>query len=235
MLRIAICDDTPEDRLDVFHHTKSYFEKREMEVEIDSYSDAKELLLREHSYDLYLMDVLIPNMTGLEAAKRLQSLSERPVIIFITSSMEAAVEGYRVNAAGFILKPVQEADFEETFSRVISMYLKPQTAAITITHNRVPLTLPLRKIVYFENRLHRVSILTSDGELLTSSHKLTGFQEMLSEYSQFLRCHQSFLVNLDYVERMEDNSFLLQNQQLVPISRNFYKQSKNAYYHYLLK
>ena len=51
----------------------------------------------------------------------------------------------------------------------------------------------------------------------------------------FLRCHQSYLVNLDYVDKLEDSCFYMRDGQMIPISRNFYKLSKNAYYHYRLK
>ena len=104
-----------------------------------------------------------------------------------------------------------------------------------MVHNRVPLKLKLERIAWFENRLHRVFVTLTDGEVISIHQKLTELQEELGEYPRFLRCHQSYLVNLEQVERLEDSCFHMKDGQVIPISRNFYKQSKNAYYHHRLK
>ena len=75
----------------------------------------------------------------------------------------------------------------------------------------------------------------TSGETLAIGQKLSELQEELKEHPQFLRCHQSYVVNLEQVERLEDSCFHMREGQLIPISRNFYKQSKNAYYHHRLK
>lgn len=235
MLRIAVCDDTWEDCQRVRTCTEAYFRQRHMEAVCDVYQEAEELLKQEKRYDLYLLDVMMPGMTGLEAAEKLHRKSGATVIIFITSSLEAAVEGYRVNAAGFLLKPVQEEAFQETMTRVLEQRLQVRAAVISVIHNRVPLTLRLSKVISFENRLHRVYVNLSDGEVLTLNQKIGELQEKLKPYEQFLRCHQSYIVNLNQVERMEAGAFMMMDGQMVPVSRNFYKESKNAYYHHLLK
>ena len=106
---------------------------------------------------------------------------------------------------------------------------------MSLVHNRVNVELPLERLAWFENRLHRVFVKLTDGEVLSVNQKLSELQLALEPHSQFLRCHQSYLVNLDYVDKLEDSCFYMRDGQMIPISRNFYKQSKNAYYHYRLK
>ena len=108
-------------------------------------------------------------------------------------------------------------------------------AVLSVVHNRVNVELPLERLAWFENRLHRVFVTLTDGEVISIHQKLTELQEELGEYPGFLRCHQSYLVNLDYVDKLEDSCFYMRDGQMIPISRNFYKLSKNAYYHYRLK
>nr|WP_207740070.1 LytTR family DNA-binding domain-containing protein [Enterocloster citroniae] len=233
VLRIAVCDDTREECDFIVEYASVFFEGRQMAVHIDTYEKGSELIEAGQEYDLYLLDVLMPGLTGIETAARLGKGNH--AVVFITSSLEAAVDGYSVNAAGFILKPVERNHFEATMERVVNQYLGEREACISVIHNRVPVHLKLERIAWFENRLHRVFVTLTSGETLAIGQKLSELQEELKEHPQFLRCHQSYVVNLEQVERLEDSCFHMREGQLIPISRNFYKQSKNAYYHHRLK
>ena len=235
LLEIAICDDTEEECREVEAYTARFFGDRGMDVRIDTYTAMDGLLASENAYDLYLLDVLMPGMTGIEGAARLKERVEHPVVVFITSSLESAVDGYSVNAAGFVLKPVQKERFCATLDRVLSQQLKEQNAYLTVTHNRVPVKLRLDRVAFLENRLHRVYVTLSGGETLAVGHKLSELQKELENDPRFLRCHQSYIVNLDCVEALDESCFKMADGQMVPVSRNFYKQSKHAYYHYRLK
>ena len=235
MYNVAICDDTEEERLQAAEYAGRFFEREGIEVHIDTYAAGRELLESGRKYDLYLLDVLMPGMSGIDAAQALAEDKDHPVVVFITSSLESAVEGYRVEAAGFILKPVEEESFWSTMERVVRRRLGVKKAVLSLVHNRVNVELPLERLAWFENRLHRVFVKLTDGEVLSVNQKLSELQLVLEPHSQFLRCHKSSLVNLDYVDKLEDSCFYMRDGQMIPISRNFYKQSKNAYYHYRLK
>lgn len=235
MYNVAICDDTEEERLQAAEYAGRFFEREGIEVHIDTYAAGRELLESGRKYDLYLLDVLMPGMSGIDAAQALAEDKDHPVVVFITSSLESAVEGYRVEAAGFILKPVEEENLWSTMERVVRRRLGVKKAVLSLVHNRVNVELPLERLAWFENRLHRVFVKLTDGEVLSVNQKLSELQLVLEPHSQFLRCHQSYLVNLDYVDKLEDSCFYMRDGQMIPISRNFYKQSKNAYYHYRLK
>ena len=235
MYNVAVCDDTEEERLQAAEYAGRFFDREGIEVRIETYASGRELLESDREYDLYLLDVLMPGMSGIDTAQALAEAKGRPVVIFITSSLESAVEGYRVEAAGFILKPVEEESFWATMERVVRRRLGVKKAVLPVVHNRVNVELPLERLAWFENRLHRVFVKLADGEILSVNQKLSELQLVLEPHSQFLRCHQSYLVNLDYVDKLEDSCFYMRDGQMIPISRNFYKQSKNAYYHYRLK
>lgn len=235
MLTIAVCDDTREECRLVAEYTSAFFEERQMPVHIDTYGKGDELLGAGREYDLYLLDVLMPGITGIETAARLGKEKGDHAVIFITSSLEAAVDGYSVNADGFILKPVEKDHFSSTMERVVAQRLSGRLAGISVIHNRVPVYLKLERIAWFENRLHRVFVTLTEGEALSINQKLAELSQELLEYPQFLRCHQSYLVNLEQVAELADSCFHMKNGQMIPISRNFYKESKNAYYHHRLK
>ena len=232
---IAVCDDTQKERMQVAERTLAFFEDKGIPVHLDTYETGKSLLESGKRYDMYLLDVLMPQLSGIETAEILSEEGARPVVVFITSSLESAVEGYRVEAAGFILKPVEERTFRDTMERVVSRRLMAESAVISVVHNRVNVELALKRVAWFENRLHRVFVTLTDGEVLSINEKLSKLQDTLGGYPQFLRCHQSYLVNLGCVDKLEDSCFCMKDGQIIPISRNFFKQSKNAYYHDRLK
>lgn len=235
MLEIVICDDTLEESLAITQCANIFFKAKEFDIHIDTYSSADELLKSNKIYDLYLLDVLMPGMTGIEIAEKLKNITPNPVIIFITSSLESAIDGYRVNASGFILKPISQNSFDETIERVMEQKLGMKQEYLSVIHNRIPIKVPLNRIQYFENKLHRVSITMSDQEIITVSLKLSQIQEILKTQNIFLRCHQSYIVNLNYVDKMEDVCFFMKDGKIIPVSRNYFKESKNRYYHYRLE
>lgn len=235
MQRIAVCDDTREECCQVVELARHFFERRELEIELETYSSMDALLACEKKYDLYFLDVLMSGISGIEGAASLVERYKNPVIVFITSSLESAVDGYRVNAAGFLLKPVNQKDFDETMERVMKQRLNLKEESISVVINRVPVKLQLERVLYFENRLHRVYAILTDGSEFAIGQRLSALQEELADQETFLRCHQSYIVNLEHVVGLQDSCFLMDGKEQVPISRTFYKQSKNAYYHYRLR
>ena len=107
MLKIAICDDTREERELVEQYAKRYFDARKQPAEFEIFHSMQDVLDTGRACDLYLLDVLMPGKSGIQGAADLLKLYADPVIIFITSSLESAVDSYRVCASGFLLKPVR--------------------------------------------------------------------------------------------------------------------------------
>lgn len=235
MYRIAVCDDDAAECSRLSGYVSEFFSLRNIPMEIDTFQSGAQFFAAEKCYDLYFFDVMMPQMSGLETARALRKKTDDPAIIFVTSSLESAVEGYSVRAAGFVLKPIQQTAFEETMSRVLKERFESRTASIQVIRNRVPLELRLEKVAYFESRLHQVYVTLCSGERFPITHKLGDLECCLAGYPQFLRCHQSYLVNLDSVEQMEPNGFLLRQSMVVPISRNYYRQSKAAFYRHRLR
>lgn len=235
MLKIAICDDTKEERELVKQYACRYFQEKNRPAELECFHSMQDVLDTGKAYDLYLLDVLMPGKSGIQGAADLLRLYSDPVIVFITSSLESAVDSYRVCASGFLLKPVRWEDFTETMDRVCKQKLSLPDAYLSVVVNRVPVNLPLERISHFENRLHKVYATLTDGSVIPLSQKLSDILESVSEQEIFLRCHQSYVVNLAHVHALEDSCFSMESGASIPISRAFYKEAKNAYYHYRLR
>lgn len=146
MLKIAICDDTTEERELVEQYARRYFQKQNRPVDLETFPSMQDVLDTGTAYGLYLLDVLMPGKSGIQGAADLLKLYSNPVIVFITSSLESAVDSYRVCASGFLLKPVRWEDFEETMDRVCLQKLSQPDACLSVVVNRVPVDLPLNRI-----------------------------------------------------------------------------------------
>ena len=194
MLKIAICDDTKEERELVEQYAKRYFDARKQPAEFEIFHSMQDVLDTGRACDLY-----------------------------------------RVCASGFLLKPVRWVDFEETMDRVCRQRLFLPQASLSVIVNRVPVELSLERISHFENRLHKAYATLTDGSVVPLSQKLSSILESVAEQEIFLRCHQSYIVNLAHVRTLEDTFFRMEDGTSVPISRAFYKEAKNAYYHYRLR
>ena len=238
MIRIAICDDIKEDREQVLACAERFCRASEQEFSAALFSSADELLSGEGSFDLYLLDVLMPGKDGIHAARELRRRIPDAVIVFITTSLDSAVTGYQVEAAGFLLKPLSQENFDETMSRLLQRGLIGTPPCLSVIYNHLPLEIPLSRIIALESELHRVHV-RMDGSVVTVNQRLSDLEEQLSSRPEFLRCHQSFLVNLNYVEEILENAFRLTagadaGIREVPISRTYYKFCKMAFYQYRL-
>ena len=239
MLRIAICDDEKKDRETIEHAAQAFFRSAGLDVEIRTFASAKSLLLDPAPCDLYLLDVLMPEKDGIYTARDIRQKHPDAVIVFITSMIESAVDSYRVEAAGFLLKPVTEAAFAETMERLMRHgRLGPETS-LRIMYEHTPVDIPLRRLVVLESNLHRVHIRV-DGRVYTISQRLKDLEAQLNNRGDFIRCHQSFIVNLAYVGQLEGSSFILKENvdagiKVVPISRAYLKSCKKAFFDYRLK
>ena len=117
MLRIGICDDNRED-IDRIKGLAVRFsaEHPEMPMQIRVYDLPYDLLddiEKTGGFDLYLLDVVMPHMTGVDLARRIRERKERAEILFLTVSREYAVDAFSVKASGYLIKPVRKADFDE--------------------------------------------------------------------------------------------------------------------------
>lgn len=238
MLKIAICDDDPGERRTIDSLVYEYCKESGLTYESEQFASAAELLSRQKEYGLYLLDVLMPGCDGVSAAKVIRERDPDAIIVFITSSLESAVDGYRVEASGFLLKPLSIDSFRDTMDRLSRRGLIGSTPMLTVNSRHTQIEIPLIKIIMMESDLHRIHIHTC-GETFTINERLNNLEEQAVSYPAFLRCHQSFLVNLDFVEDLHEGCFLLKEDaatdiRMIPISRSRYKYCKMEFYRYRL-
>ncbi len=232
MLRIAVCDDEERYRVNL----KSHLDKLLINIDcnVETFSDGKLLIesFRQNHYDLLFLDIEMPAIDGITLARTLRSLSDKVYIVFLTSHVEYALEGYEVNALRYLTKPVDIDKLKEVLRYVQE---KAGTSRqLMIREDGEEIILDINDIVYMEAMNQNVRIVTTQGDH-TIRYNIGDFEDKLRN-DGFFRIHRGFLISLAKVGRIAKNDVIMNwgtSEAALPISRSNLKPLKEALYSYV--
>lgn len=242
-MKIAILDDEAEMREDLARYLGQTLLRdwpiEASEAEVACFSSPKELLEREQQdeYDLVFLDILMPEMNGMDVARQLRARQPDMGIIFLTSSEAYLLDGYRVFADGYFLKPVgtDEEGFNAALRRVFSR-IGRKKRALPIRVSGRNFSLPFHQILYIDIQEARLHIVLQEREFhLSRPYSYHWAAERLLEDKRFQECYHRIIVNMDMVANMGNMSFILKNKISLPISQRRRNAVKAAYMRYLLE
>ncbi len=241
-MKIAICDDQSGQVVLLKAQIKELCAVHDMsDVSIDIYSSGNELLKCEtlRTFDIVFLDIDMPGLSGIDTARKLREMDCEALIVFVTSYQEYMRDAFKVEAFDYLIKPVSMRELNDVVKRAVQKQEQRYGKITVKTVENETLALACRKIVLVQSRLHYIDIMLNDNAVYTVSMKLDWLSELLKPYVQFVRCHQSYIVNLDCVEAIQQNSFKLkkdfqQIQKEIPISRKNLSAMKERYLNYHL-
>ena len=173
-------------------------------------------LLTEYTCDadVLFLDIQVPDLTGMEAARRIRAMDEKVMIIFITMLTQYAIEGYSVGAFDYVLKPVRYEEFSAKMDRVCRM-LAHQSTSVTleVRTKEEKRRLNADDVSYIEVSNHDI-LIHAGGEVIRQWGNLKSYEEKLSS-SHFVRCNACYLVNLKYVRGISGDSVTVGKDELV--------------------
>ncbi len=176
-------------------------------------------LLREQPVDLLFVDINMPDLNGLDFVR---SLSSRPMVIFTTAYSEYAIEGFRVDALDYLLKPISYAAFLRSAEKAQRQYQLLQAASertassIFVRSEYKTLQIDTDSILYIESRSEYVRIVTDGGRPVMSLGSLRSYEEKLPA-DRFMRIHRSYIVNLSRIVAVERKQVVLPQGHVIPI------------------
>lgn len=238
MINIAICDDNSDDRQRLFELVNKYFNTYSRPCVIELHGSGKSLLdsAKVKNLELVFLDVILGDINGINVAAKLKSLLPKAVVIFISNSREFAVDGYAVDALSYLVKPVSEDALFVCIDKFMSTYTEEEERFIGIRSEGVRIAVPVDKITYLESNDKKVYLHLKDNpEPLETYGKLDDLNLALIKYRNFLRCHKSYLINMDYVDRISEYRFILKDETLIPIPKDVASAKKKIYYDYLME
>ncbi len=233
-MRIAICDDDHRDLLQIASLLESYRHERKAELTYASFQNAIDLLIsmKNVDYDVLLLDVVMPGLSGIQAAHEIREHNSRIQIVFLTSSPEYAVESYSVRAHHYLLKPASEEKLFPILDRLLDDFKKPEDALCIKTQSSV-FSLPYGKIEYIEVSSKKLYFYLTNGGMREVTGRLADFAQSLVKRPDFVQVHRSYLVNLQWVQELRQGELITETGRHVPVSRAAYPQVRTAYTQYL--
>lgn len=182
--------------------------------------------LEANQVDLLFVDINMPDLSGMDFVK---SLSEKPLIIFTTAYSEYAIEGFKVDAADYLLKPIGYKDFLKASNKVKDMLelkgVRSETAKTAREHLFVKseyrlVRIELSEIKYIESMHEYVRIHLNNDKPVMTLLSLKSIEEQLPP-DRFLRVHRSYIVNIDRIKVVERNRIIFDNTVYIPVSDQY--------------
>ncbi len=225
-ISVLVCDDLPEERMKLLRMLRHYEEKNSIELRLETAADGSELLSmwKPGRWDIIFLDIFMPELDGIEAARRLREKDDVCDIVFATTSRRHGMEGYEIRALDYLIKPFTQPEVDGAMDWFLReraekrMELRVRTSAgEEVVHTR--------DILYIESRGHSCVIHSVEQELSVRG----SIDELAAGLdSSFFHCHKSFLLNLAHVAEIEQRAFRLDNGEIVPISAANLSRSKTA-------
>ena len=235
MLRIAICDDELKELTYSQKMVAQYFAGVNEEAKIELFSDPKKLIdaiKGDNVFDIYILDVLMGDINGIEVAKVVKSFNKNAKLFFTTTSKEYAVDAFSVQADHYLVKPYTFEDMKEALSRILKTM--PKNLYIIKSTSDGVKKIMLDSFCYSESSGHYQYVHLDNGEVLKIRLKTNELWEELSKYNQFLRPHSGYIVNMDHVKTMSSYGLSVCDVD-IPISKNTYNKVKHLFMEYTFK
>lgn len=198
MINVAIV----EDDLNAFEVLKNYLDRYSKETgeifSINHYSTAINFL---HNYssncDIVFMDIELPGLNGMDAAKKLRAVDKSVTLIFVTNMAQFAVKGYEVDALDFVVKPVSYFNFSTKLKKALDRIQTNADIEIIVNTKSGMVRIKSNDLMYVEVYHHDLIFHTKNGKY-EGYGTLKKIEEMLAK-APFSRCNSCYLVNLKYV------------------------------------
>jgi len=209
-MRIAICDDEALCLSQVTAVADEY--KNDTGIGFDAFSHPEDLLEaaeKTGGYDIYILDVIMPSLNGIELGLKLRDAGYDGKIIYLTSSEEYSLDAFRVKAFDYIIKPILKEAFYKAVDEAASAISQKKDKALLVKSKERSVKLTYDSIMYAEFNKRAISYYLVGGRVVESVTVRTAFSQAMADLladKRFTACGQSMVVNLDHITEVENTA-----------------------------
>lgn len=227
---IAVCDDQIEVLETVNDLLRLWQEEHQIPLRWKTFCSATELLNaaeKEH-FTLYLLDVMMPGMDGLAAAREIRSFDAAADIVFLSTSSGFAYESYGVHALDYMLKPVRSEILFPVLDRISLREQKPEEG-LTLKCGMTLVRVPFSELAYVEVISKHLYFNLTDGEQFETTGSLHDYEDLLLMRPEFMRVGRSYIVNILQIRKLSPAGIITFSGENIPIPRRLYPQLQKDY------
>lgn len=219
MFYIALCDDSRADLDTLTGYLSGLEERYKLEATTcQTGSDLVELYQKGRRFHLVILDMVMEPMNGIETARGIRRYDTDVPILIVTATPEYAIDGYRVNALRYLLKPVEREGFLAEVCKVIDRHNDGKSRYYSFSCDSGIFKLELESIVSFESELRTITVHTT-GKSYSFTGKIKELEQQLQPLD-FVRVHKSYIVNLRNVHRIFKDTITMSQGSSIPLSKN---------------
>lgn len=227
---IAVCEDQREEMellQDLLHQWQ---QERKTVLRIKSFQNASDLLdaARKERFTLYLLDVMMPGINGMDAAREIRSFDTSAEIVFLTSFSSFAYESYGVKALDYLLKPIRAEMLFPILDRLSREEEKLQEG-LTLKTKSTIIRVPFSQLVYVEVINRCLYFNLADGAVIEVAGQMKEYEDLLLFRPEFMRPHRSYIVNMLWVKEFSATGICTFTGKNLPVSRRVHSQLKKDY------
>lgn len=210
MKNIIIVEDDNLDANNLISCINKYSVEKKEEFSVIRYSNVQSFIEAYNGADIIFLDIAMPGIDGMTAAKMLRQKDNDVTIVFVTNMLQMAINGYSVRAFDFIIKPVSYKNFAIRFANILKAVTKKQGKEIWINNKDGKTRINTSKIKYIEIMQHILIFHMEDGNEYRNTGTLLSLQDSLKD-EPFSMCNRCYFVNLAYVTAVKGNNAILNN------------------------
>ena len=240
MIRIAICDDEEKELSRTKVMTSVYaVANPELEIQLSTFQEPVELLKiirnQQDAFDILLLDIYMPELTGVELARAVRELNDQCQLIFLTTSVNHAIEAFSLHAAHYLLKPYTKGQLEDALSKAVAVVQKNQQRNIILKTSSGLRKIDITDILYSETDKHIQNIYLVENERIQVRISSSELYTILSMDSRFFKCGSTYIINLGRITEVTTKQILFDNGKTLPVQRRQYRELVERYTAYSLE
>ena len=235
MLKIAICDDEKEFCDSAERMLKLYMEEKAVPYQADVLGVPSELALMTEKgtiYDVYLLDIYMPGVTGMSIATELRNRDIKSPIVFLTSSTDHALEAFGVDATHYLLKPYTKDSFYVGMDKAMQSIASHKNDSVILKVDNDYRSILVSKLIYCEAEDKYQRLYLENGERLLVRISGMELYKLLSEFDSFYHCGRAHIINLNHISRVTQSGAVFKNDVQLNLPHTVLAGLRSAFFDY---